>query len=143
MKPKKWEVDENGMLIGARAHDSYLQAVEFIEQHSLRLDFRRVDGTEVRLQFSGIKEITLATIWERSILLDVFTWPVSHVPDSVAADVGWNALLGSKTSSTTRPSVVKSIVDRDQQQFLSTISFAHGVTSAVVFKQMSIFELGE
>ena len=59
MKEIAWRNDDDGMLLGARAHDARLISLEFVNRHRLLLTLRRVDGTEVKLSYEGVHEISL------------------------------------------------------------------------------------
>lgn len=140
MKEITWRSDSDGMLVGARAHDSNLISLEFIDRDRFVLSLKRVDGTMVELSYKGVQEISVGHIWEGSIVTEIFIWSVGNVPHSSAVDVGWNALLHARTYPNEIDTKVKNIVGRDNLQFLSIIGFAHGTSTALVCKSLRISE---
>jgi len=140
MREIAWRNDDDGMLLGARAHDARLISLEFANRHQILLTFRRVDGTEVKLSYEGVQEICLGQIWEDAIVNDIFIWSVEKVPSSQMVDVGWNALFQGRASLQYLKEDIRKIIDRDSSQFLSVIGFVHGTSTAVVCKSLRIAE---
>ncbi|NTG78128.1 hypothetical protein G6L94_33955 [Agrobacterium rhizogenes] len=140
MREIVWKNDADGMLLGARAHDARLISLEFANRHHLLFTFKRVDGTEVKLSYEGIQEISLGQIWDDSIVNDIFIWSVENVPSSQMADVGWNALFEGRAGFQYLKEDIRKIIDRDRSQLLSVIGFVHGTSTAVVCKTLSISE---
>jgi hypothetical protein len=140
MKEIAWRNDDDGMLLGARAHDARLISLEFVNRHRLLLTLRRVDGAEVKLSYVGVHEISLGQIWNDSIVIDIFIWSVDNVPASQSVDVGWNALFQGRAGLQYLEEDIRKIIDRDRSQFLSTIGFVHGTSTAVVCKTLRIAE---
>lgn len=140
MKEIAWSNDDDGMLIEARAHDARLISLEFVNRRQLLLTFRRVDGTEVRLSYEGVQEISLGQIWEDSIVDTIFIWSVENVPASQLVDVGWNALFQGRAGLRHLKEDIKKIINRDRSQFLSVIGFVNGTSTAVVCKTLRITE---
>jgi hypothetical protein len=140
MKEIEWGTSDEGMLLGARAHDARLISLEFVNRHQLLLSFRRVDGTEVKLSYEGVRELTLGQIWEDSIVDTIFIWSVETGPTSQLVDVGWNALFKGRVGLPPLEEDIKNIIDRDKSQFLSVIGFVNGTSTAVVCKTLRITE---
>lgn len=140
MKQIAWGNDEDGMLLGARPHDARLISLEFVNRHRLLLTLRRVDGSEVKLSYEGIQEISLGRIWDDTIVIDIFIWSVENVPASQSVDAGWNALFQRGADLQHLEEDIKKIVNRDRSQFLSVIGFVNGTSTAVVCKTLRITE---
>ncbi|WP_326893379.1 hypothetical protein U8P73_30855 (plasmid) [Rhizobium beringeri] len=140
MKEIAWGNDEDGMLLGARAHDARLISLEFVSRRRLLLTFRRVDGTEVELSYEGVQEISLGRIWDDSIVIDIFIWSVENVPVSKSVNVGWNALFQGRAGLQYLEEDIRKIIDRDRSQYLSILGFANGTSTAVVCKTLRIVE---
>ncbi|MBB4238942.1 hypothetical protein [Rhizobium esperanzae] len=140
MKEIAWRNDDDGMLLGARAHDARLISLEFVNRRRLLLTLRRVDGTEVKLSYEGVQEISLGQIWDDSIVIDIFIWSVENVPASQSVDAGWNALFQGQAGLQYLQEDIRKIIDRDRFQFLSIIGFVNGTSTAVVCKTLRIAE---
>ncbi|MCV9946371.1 MULTISPECIES: hypothetical protein [unclassified Rhizobium] len=140
MREIAWGNDDDGMLLGARVHDTRLISLEFANRRHLLLTLRRVDGTEVKLSYEGVQEISLGQIWDDSIVIDIFVWSVENVPASQSVDVGWNALFQGRASLQYLEEDIRKIIDRDRSQFLSIIGFVNGTSTAVVCKILRISE---
>ncbi|MBB3650103.1 hypothetical protein FHX14_006347 [Rhizobium sp. BK619] len=124
-----WKIDEGGMLLGARAHDARLISLEFVNRHRLLLTLRRVDGSEVKLSYEGIQEISLGRVWDDTLVIDIFIWSVEDVPTSQSADVGWNALFQGRADRQHLEEDIKKIANRDRSQSLSVIGFVNGTST--------------
>lgn len=141
MRGIAWGNDDEGMLLGARAHDAKLISLEFVNRRQLLLTLRRVDGTQVKLSYKGVQEISLGQIWDDSIVNAIFIWTVENVPSSQLVDVGWNALFQGRATPQDLKDDIERIVNRDRSQFLSVVSFAHGTSMAVVCKSLGVTEV--
>ncbi|MGZ9719065.1 hypothetical protein [Rhizobium miluonense] len=140
MREIAWGNDDDGMLLGARAHDARLISLDFVNHRQLLLTLRRADGTEVKLSYEGVQEISLGQIWDDSIVNAIFIWSVENVPSSQSVDAGWNALFQGRAGLQYFKEDIRKIIDRDRSQFLSVIGFVHGTSTAVVCKTLRIAE---
>lgn len=94
-----WRTDENGMLVGARAHDSTL--VKFVvSEASLEFEMRRLSGDIVGVELFGVREFSIAELWNGAIVSEFWAWNVRSVPEASwsTPDSAWNILFSNRLS---------------------------------------------
>src|SRR5215216_6010523 len=128
-----WRADENGMLLGARVHDSHLVKLAVSEQ-SLEFDMCRLSGEIVTVELLGVGEFTLRELWNGAIVSEFWVWKVGSVPEVSWSipDAAWNVLFSSRLKPADAKSAAAKIVQARPDSFLVQLACSYGGTMAAV-----------
>jgi hypothetical protein len=138
-----WQTDQNGMLTGARIHDSRLVSLAVIDELQMELKFRRLSGDLVMVALNGLHEFNLLQIWHGAIVSEVFVWQVGSVPDAAwdVPDSAWNVLFAERLRSPDKRLAVEKIVRAHPRAFLVQLACSYGGNVAAVCESVRAFEI--
>ena len=138
-----WRTDQNGMLIGARIHDSRLVSLAIISEVRMELKFRRLSGELVMLVLNGLHEFNVVEMWDGAIASELFVWNVGSVPDEAwnVPDSAWNVLFTKRLRPQDDRRAVKKIVEAHPDAFLVQLACSYGGNIAAVCEAIRAFEI--
>lgn len=136
-----WYTDESGRMLGTGIHDAELFAFSTSSPGKMRLDLRQT-ARLLRADFLGVREITIAELWERAILSEIFVWKAGSVPEETWSipDGGWRALFRNRLSVADARRAALAIAARRPEPWLVQITCSYGGSIAIVCDSIHISE---
>jgi hypothetical protein len=140
-----WTTDENGMLLGARVHDSQIIRFMFAESVGVQLEMRRSNGEMVALELSGLTNLNVVSLWSGAIVSEIFVWEVGSVPEICwdISDSAWNVLFAGQVASMgARKAEAEKIAHNRPGALLVQLACSYGGTFAAVCDRVAVYEVG-
>jgi hypothetical protein len=137
-----WRADENGMLPGARAHDSTL--VKFVvSETSLEFGMRRLSGDIVTVELFGAGEFSVVELWSHAIVSEFWVWNVGSVPEAQwnAPGMAWNLLLSNRLGLSDAKREAAKVALARPESFLVQLACSYGGAVAAVCDRIRVFEI--
>jgi hypothetical protein len=137
-----WQTDENGMLLGVRAHDSTL--VKFVvSEAKLEFGMRRLSGDIVGVELSGVREFSVVELWNGAIVSEFWVWNVHSVPETSwsTPDSAWNVLFSNRMSVSDAKREAAKIALARPKAFLVQLACSYGGAVAAVCDRIGVFEI--
>jgi hypothetical protein len=137
-----WKVEESGMLVGARIHDSELIGFAITPSLEMKWQFRRLAGDTVEIVLKGVRDFNVIGLSNDAIAAEIFVWNVRSVPDAAwnVPDSGWNALFADRLQPQDRRRAAKDIMVASPEAYLVQLACSYGGSVAAVCESISIFE---
>jgi hypothetical protein len=135
-----WRTDENGMLLGDRAHDSSL--IKFVvSETSLEFGMRRLSGDLVTVELYGVGEFSVVELWKGAIVSEFWVWKVGLVPEASWSipDSAWNILFSNRLRDAKREAA--KIALARPESFLVQLACSYGGAVAAVCDRIGVFEM--
>ncbi|MGH6846355.1 MAG: hypothetical protein ACREC0_02625 [Methylocella sp.] len=136
MRAIQWRTNPDGMLAVAGVHDGHVDQLRY-DETSLHLGIRQPTGARIELTLSGAQEANL-TLWNGSIVSEIYIWRVGDVPVGAAPDAGWNALFADILSEKDRLSAAEKIVNRNPNAYLFQLDCSYGGSIACIADGVSV-----
>jgi hypothetical protein len=137
-----WRADENGMLLGDRAHDSTL--VKFlVSDAGIEFGMKRLSGDVVTVELSGVADFTVQELWKGAIVSEFWVWNVASVPETSWAtpDSAWNVFFSNRvTRPDERRQEAARIARARPEAFLVQLASSYGGAVAVICDHINVFE---
>ena len=137
-----WQTDENGMLLGARAHDSTL--VKFVaSEASLEFQMRRLSGDIVTVELYDAREFNVVDLWNGAIVSEFWVWKVASVPKASwsVPDSAWNVLFSNRLSTPDAMREAAKIAVARPDAFLVQLACSYGGAVAAVCNRIGVFQI--
>jgi hypothetical protein len=137
-----WRADENGMLLGARVHDSHLIKL-VVSDAGLEFGMRRISGDIVTVELSGLAELTVRELWNGAIVSEFWIWNVGSVPEACWSipDSGWNVIFSKRLKMEDAKREAAKIALARPESFLVHLACSYGGAVAAVCDRIGVFEM--
>jgi hypothetical protein len=139
-----WQTDPNGMLIGARIHDSRLVGLALIDDIRMEFKFRRLSGESVMIALDGLHDFNALQMSYGAIVSELFVWNVESVPEETwnVPDGAWNVLFEKRFQPADHRRAAEKIVRAHPKSFLVQLDCSYGGSVAAACETVRVFEIG-
>jgi hypothetical protein len=136
-----WRTDPNGMVSGARIHDSHLVKFAITDAVGLQIAMRRLSGDIVSVELFGLGEFSVAELWNGAIVSEIFVWNVRTVPEQCWSipDSAWNAIFGNKMKPADAKKEAAKIAQKRPDAQLVQLACSYGGNVAAVCDRIAQF----
>ncbi|MER0238341.1 hypothetical protein, partial [Fulvimarina sp. MAC8] len=137
-----WTTDERGRLNIRGIHDGIVSKLNYdTSSRVFEISISSGRNMSTAMHFSGVIAINVSSLWENSIVSDVFVWDIRNKPDDamLAGDIGWAHLLDGRSGD--RSDLLSQIaryVKEIESGCLVTISCIYGGDISILSQNLDI-----